>query len=376
LGFFGAGALSTSGCQSIAGIEERSLDRHAILCRDYCDTVMENCVAENALYTNDAQCMGACLALEPGFSEPTGNTVSCRLNRAQAAAREPGVECRLAGPGGGGGPCGSDCEAWCTLLGAACPEEAAQLGDECESTCETALLDLGSFNLERDYGGDTLQCRLVHTVVSFEDPGVHCGHSGLVPTAMCVPGSDAEPSCEELCRITQATCTGDHAVYESTEECLAACGVFDLGTSGDQAHFSVGCRTYHARTAQDTNGAAVHCPHAGPTGEGQCGTDADAVTTANCRNYCLLLEAGCSEFETVWTFTDLEACEVACGSELAGKGAETASPGYSLASAASGDTLRCRARHAVKAVAAAALPGAPDVEAHCQAAVGAAAPCQ
>lgn len=370
-----AGALGASGCQSVAGIEERSLDRQTVLCREYCDTVTANCVDGNVLYTNDTQCMGTCLALDPGFSEPTGNTVSCRLTRARAAKREPDVECGLAGPGGGG-PCGSNCQAWCTLLRAACPTEAAVMGEGCESTCESGLVDLGSFNLERDYGGDTLQCRIVHTVVSFEDPEFHCGHSGLVPTDMCVAGSDAEPSCEEMCRVTQSTCTGANAVYESTEECLAACGVFDLGTGGDIANFSVGCRTYHAITARATDGAAVHCPHAGPTGEGQCGLDEDAVTTANCHNYCLLLEAGCGEFEEVWTFADLEACEVACGNELAGKGAETTSPGYSLARAESGDTLHCRARQAVKAVAAATEPGAAELEALCQAAVGAATPCQ
>lgn len=358
--------VGSAGCQSIAGIEERTLDEHAVLCREYCDTVMGNCTEDNAVYLNDAHCMGACLALEPGDSEPTGNTVSCRLQRARAAEREADVECRLAGPGGGGGPCGSDCDAWCALLAKACPDESRRLGEDCAETCATALVDLESFDVERDYGGDTLQCRLVHTVVSLaEDPAVHCAHSGLNPTSMCVPDSDAEPSCDEMCRTTQAACTGANAVYESSEQCLQVCELFELGDASDTAHFSAACRTYHARTAQETDGAEIHCPHAGPSGEGQCGLDADAISTANCHNYCLILESACGD-DDGWEWADRDECEVACGSELAGKGAEMSSPGYDVVSAESGDTLHCRVLHAVRAL---------EDEDQCGAAFGG-APCE
>src|SRR5690606_37491571 len=93
--------VGVGGCQSIAGVEERTLDEQAQLCREYCDVVMVNCTEDNAVYQTDEQCMAVCASLEQGSTlEPTGNTAACRLNRAENATREPQNQCRLAGPGG------------------------------------------------------------------------------------------------------------------------------------------------------------------------------------------------------------------------------------------------------------------------------------
>lgn len=360
LGLFAA-LVGTGGCQSIAGVEERSLDEQSQLCREYCDVITTNCAGDNAQYQTDEQCMRVCSALEPGSKlEPTGNTAACRLERAKNAIREPQNQCRLAGPGGGGGPCGSDCEAWCGLLEVACEAQFRQISGDCVETCENSLVDQGSFDLVRDYFGDTLQCRLVHTMVAFvENPEVHCTHAKFDADALCV--GDGEPSCEEMCRHAQGTCRGERAVYESTEQCLAVCELFDQGSPGDTFHPTVACRTYHAVTAA-VDDADFHCPHAGPTGDGMCGPD-DGDVTGSCQAFCTILEAACGDHDQ-WEAR--AACEAACSTDLAGKGAQPTMPGYRVATAESGDNLHCRALHAVRAL---------EDPAQCDAAFGA-APCR
>src|SRR5688500_18287338 len=120
-------------CQSIAGIEDRVLNPAAFgeggdgsggepnvnpatpQCQRYCSDVMSACTAENAVYVDEALCLGVCAQLEPGDPlEPVGNTVACRARQAAIAKAEPAEHCRAAGPGGDG-VCGSDCEAYCEL---------------------------------------------------------------------------------------------------------------------------------------------------------------------------------------------------------------------------------------------------------------------
>ena len=50
------------GCQSIAGIEERTLGP----CGEFCDTVMANCTGENQVYDTRDKCMALCEILPPG----------------------------------------------------------------------------------------------------------------------------------------------------------------------------------------------------------------------------------------------------------------------------------------------------------------------
>lgn len=344
LGFVGSSGaiLSFSGCQSLAGIEERSLDRHAVLCQEYCSTVMSNCTGENAVYNSESQCLDICSVFQPGNpNEPIGNTVACRLNRAQAATLEPAVQCHQAGPGGGGGPCGSDCEAWCTLLETACSTQYQQVAHDCVNLCESALIDRKSFHLERDFHGNTVQCRLVHSMVALEDPRAHCPHAAFIPTALCVA---EQPSCEDLCHTTQGLCQGELAVWEDEAQCRATCALFELGANNDDAGPSVGCRVYHAHTAAvDHALAALHCSHAGPTGEGVC----VAQSGDNCENYCLILEAACSAHDD---WAGREQCVASCGVELADKGASARNPGYAVTRALRGDTLYCRVRHAILAL--------------------------
>jgi hypothetical protein len=152
------------------------------------------------------------------------------------------------------------------------------------------------------------------------------------------------------------SCTDLNAVYESPEQCLAACEVLDPGSNGDSIVNTVGCRQYHSYAA--LLAPQIHCPHAGPTGDGYCGADSEQVT-ANCVSYCSLLKESCqADFAT--SFRDSSECQAAC-SQLSGAAAQS---GYSVVQAETGNTLECRVLHALRAFSdpsacAAALGGAP-----------------
>ncbi|HEY6077795.1 MAG TPA: hypothetical protein VIW29_03285, partial [Polyangiaceae bacterium] len=270
LGLVGLFGLGVAACQAVAGIEDRTLDPNAPdpgdpdtteQCQDYCDTVMAACIGTNAVYTSEAHCLGICAKLEPGDpNEPVGNNVACRLRQAQIAElSEPEETCRSAGPGGDG-ICGSDCDAYCTLFPQICPDQYLHGETEaCLKACG-GLADQSSYNLSADHGGDSIECRLVHTASATVDPVEHCKHAPIVrPEKWCVPDPEAEPTCEEYCKIELAACDGDLLQYESEQQCFDVCEALDPGNNGDEVGNTVGCRRYHAFSA--TLGADNHCPH-------------------------------------------------------------------------------------------------------------------
>lgn len=334
-----------SGCQSVAGIEQRSFDGPSAACDKYCTTVMENCTGEFAVYKTREICLDVCKNLDPGDSEASGNTLACRQVEAQTAKLEK-ASCANAGPGGNG-ICGTDCEAWCGLLEKACPDDFDDLAGDCEGRC-AALADDASFNVGAQYySGDTLQCRLIHVGAALSAPAGHCKHAAFNATETCVAGADEEPTCQDVCRVTQNVCKDELAVWESEEQCLEACKVFDVGTGADMTENTVGCRKYHAGVAGSAPG--THCRHASPTGDGTCGTySASDEKLGNCESYCLLVEAACWE-DPAYPFPSREDCENTCEAELANKGAKAGS-NYTVATAESGDTLQCRTLHAVRAL--------------------------
>ncbi|MEZ4227850.1 MAG: hypothetical protein R3B89_01720 [Polyangiaceae bacterium] len=337
----GATALALGGCQSIAGIEDRTFDpdgggsTSSALCKTYCDDVMGACTGSLAQYASLDTCMATCETLPPGNDgDTTGDSVECRVRQARLAAStgEPAVHCPNAGPGGNGA-CGTNCESYCYLFGKACPDDADLVLD-CEASC-LGLKDRGTLDVEADHGGDTLQCRLVHTSSALVDPVIHCSHAQLAPIAgeWCTEPVEATPDCEDYCRLVNVACTGDNAVYDSEAECKKACASFDPGQTTDTTEDTLGCRKYHSYNA--IAAPEIHCPHASVGGDGHCGA-------TNCPGYCKLLEASCAtEFET---FGSQEACEAACASL---DGADKDS-GFSI-TVPDGNTLQCRIRHLLQA---------------------------
>lgn len=343
----GASALgSVVGCAGLIGLEQRTaedgvLDEETgiittVACVDYCDTVLEACVGEHAVYTTRTTCLGVCNALDPGDpDEPAGNTLACRHRQAQTALTQeaPDELCPSAGPPGGG-VCGDDCEAYCELLEQACPAEYASV-TECESSC-AGLTDGGAYDVETYYTGDTLQCRFIHLSTAFSAPDPHCGHAEFVAKAQCVDDATAagEPSCEAFCRNVAGACPGEFATYESQAQCMATCAEWPLGTVDEREELTVGCRQYHAGAA--LSAPETHCRHTGPGGDGMC---TETQAEGNCEGYCFLLEPACPE-----AFTEAggsqEACLESCLADFADDGAAPNS-NYSVEIALEGG-LQCR----------------------------------
>lgn len=326
-------------CQAVVAIEEQAIYANtSSICQEYCSTVVENCTDEHAVYygataaDQEQVCLGVCTELRAGDrNEPGGNTVACRLAQAVSAEREKQY-CPAAGPGGAG-ECGDDCESYCELYSAFCP--GYQIED-CEQRC-TALHDTGGFDAKLNHEGDTLQCRLVHTSTASLDPNTHCIHAQLTPTGPCSDPADTVPSCEDYCRVVQVACQDERAVYEFASECLATCAAMDPGETGHTTEDTAGCRLYHAYSA--LLDPEEHCAHAGPAGDGHCGTGG----APNCEAYCRTLEASCSEVY-VQLFADSEGCMDACASW---PGAARDS-GYSLA-VMPADSVQCNLRQAIRA---------------------------
>lgn len=119
-----------------------------------------------------------------------------------------------------------------------------------------------------------------------------CGSSNPAPDTGTNPGTDGggvdsgagTSDCGTYCSSIMAICTGDNAQYASAADCMAQCTELSwpAGTAGATSGNTLACRTYHAGAARDMMMPAVHCPHAGPTGGGVCGSltiRAEASTT-------------------------------------------------------------------------------------------------
>ncbi len=72
-----------------------------LVCNGYCTNLNTACTAANMQFASFAACVDACTA--PTWScgtptDPTGNTIFCRINHAMAATAAPDTECAQAGP--------------------------------------------------------------------------------------------------------------------------------------------------------------------------------------------------------------------------------------------------------------------------------------
>jgi hypothetical protein len=363
-------ALQTS-CESIIGLEDRTLVTNdgggdlpvpgSPLCKSYCSDVKENCKPPNLdAYKSDEDCLAMCSFLPPGKSEATetkGNSVSCRAKYAKEAAsvERDAMFCPAAAPGGGSPAimtsCGSNCEAYCGLHKAICPDKEQK---DCLNKCR-AIPDEGKYSAANDYlGGDTIQCRIAHLTAAAQakhdgsdaDRADHCGHAllraSLGDRPFCDLPPQTEPNCRDYCKLVQQACTV-HPVYDNAPQCEKACESFVKGKNTDAMNVqdssqdTLACRRWHAYFAFD-DAAETHCPHSGPTGDGHCGKI--------CPAYCAMLKKGCpTQFPTEFP-GGMAACETACAGLPGFKEIEL---GYDLASEETRtNTLQCRVRYLVE----------------------------
>jgi hypothetical protein len=165
------------------------------------------------------------------------------------------------------------------------------------------------------------------------------GDDGDTPTFDAPPGTPDAPgaalTCEYYCATINANCTGDNIQYSGGATCMASCLAYNPGALDEMTGNTLGCRIYHAEAAAGTPG--LHCRHAGPGGDGQCGD--------NCTGFCTLVMHACETQGTPPYLSEGE-CVLACN------GFET-DPPYS-ANEQAGNSLACRMYHAT---AASTVPG-------------------
>jgi len=127
-------------------------------------------------------------------------------------------------------------------------------------------------------------------------------------------GGGGTPTCAAYCTAIMANCTGGdgssgssgpdatktHQQYTSKDNCMAACLAFPVGTINDESGNTLGCRLYHAGAAKAD--ADTHCPHAGPSGDGVCGSA--------CDGYCQLVKKYC--VGTAKIYADDAECHTRC----------------------------------------------------------------
>jgi hypothetical protein len=354
----GVPALAAS-CQSLANIEDRELGK----CGEFCDTVMHNCKGENQVYGERAKCMGVCKTWDVGDpTEPEDtNTLACRLRAAKSAANTADEDisdhCRSAGPEGL--DCGGGCESYCQLFQRSCGEIQCGSIANCVAKCK-GLRNKKTFDLEDDYTGNSLQCRLIHLTNSTLGDKIHCGHGFLsTPTDKCndlpheamgeggasgmTPGHVDEPLCDDYCRVISVACDGDDQMYESEKQCLALCPYFEPGAIADKKENTLGCRLYHSYNSLcDANPVNAHCPHASPGGEGHCDTSPEG----KCVSYCHLARGVCpTAYASASGFDGDDAqCAAECATLVDAIFTDHDELGtrYSVKYAATPDTLACR----------------------------------
>jgi len=138
-----------------------------------------------------------------------------------------------------------------------------------------------------------------------------------------------EQSCAGYCGAIATNCTGSNAMYGSQALCMATCALWPAGTMGETTGITRACHIYHAGAAASS--PAIHCRHAGPGGDGQCGD--------NCQGFCTIVLGACGS-SPYPTATD---CITACNGFIQ-------NPQYN-ALQTTGNTFACRLYHATAAAA-------------------------
>jgi hypothetical protein len=144
------------------------------------------------------------------------------------------------------------------------------------------------------------------------------------------PDADTGLSCATYCSTVMANCTAANLQFDDLADCLSSCVTWPPGDLSDTLGNTLGCRYYHAGVPA-TNNAGIHCPHAGPSGDGVCGT--------NCNGFCTLVQGVCTGGNQV--YADFAACQSACNG--------FPMPTRYSANITSGDSYGCRLYHATKA---------------------------
>lgn len=158
-------------------------------CEEYCATIGANCTGA-ALEYQPTFCPGICAQMAKGHvGDTSGDTVGCRLTKAQLAATDPTTYCQQAGPLGVDG-CADPCDAFCKLTVSTCgPVESNPFTsfNDCMTQCQALdylRIDEGGSDVSTTTG-ENLNCWLYHLQVASmpDNPNaakVHCTHFGAL----------------------------------------------------------------------------------------------------------------------------------------------------------------------------------------------------
>ena len=156
-----------------AGVDGGGVCVDITLCDTYCDTIMMNCVDDNAQFESRDACMTFCADLPEGTEgDVNGNSVQCRIyHGSDPSALDPDFHCMHAGEDGGN-VCvdtpPTPCDRFCANVVESCTGDyqVYENSEACLSACEGFSPD-GNFG---DASGDTIQCRDRHAQLAFNDP--------------------------------------------------------------------------------------------------------------------------------------------------------------------------------------------------------------
>jgi hypothetical protein len=154
-----------------------------------------------------------------------------------------------------------------------------------------------------------------------DDSGCAAGNVCDTGLTSCIPAGT--PKCTDYCSTIQTACMGSNQQYPSVVECLHSCA--GLPRTDAVSSNTIACRLAHAGFAQ-TIDPVVHCPHAGPAGDGVCGT--------NCESFCSLASTACPAIYQQFA----PDCMTACNNFM------MTPPRYTTA-AVTGNTFACRMYH-------------------------------
>jgi hypothetical protein len=182
----GAALLSACGDDTTAKSADMSaatgdLSAASAGCMLYCSTMTKACsgsadAGSLSQYQDESACIHYCNGNGDWPAGTTGaasgNTLACRGTHAEAALGNPAAECANAGPSGNN-TCGTWCENYCQLMEKNCVGANAIYD---ATTCMQKCATMPSNGLPGDVDGDTVQCRIYHMGVAFDDPVTHCPH--------------------------------------------------------------------------------------------------------------------------------------------------------------------------------------------------------
>jgi hypothetical protein len=140
-----------------------------------------------------------------------------------------------------------------------------------------------------------------------------------------VGGGPPVIDCDKYCTDIMTKCTGDQQQYADKDSCMGVCAALPAaGMDGDADGNTIQCRIYHTSVAQSD--PMLHCPHAGPSGGGACGT--------LCEAFCSVATTTCA---TEWA--QAGECTASC------TGWTAAGMDYNATGFTAGDTTECRLYH-------------------------------